>query len=88
MESSVINDPDLAIGTAKELVETGCKTILSDWAIDIPKSADLPQLIKLTCKQLELTPDDISDKVKAAETIKKVLGSLAALTQGIAELRN
>lgn len=30
MESSVMNDPDLAIGTAKELVETCCKTILNE----------------------------------------------------------
>jgi hypothetical protein len=28
MEASVLNDPALAIGTAKELVETCCKTIL------------------------------------------------------------
>jgi hypothetical protein len=88
MEASVENDPDLAIGTAKELVETCCKTILGERGIEIPKGADLPAIAKLTCKQLQLTPDNIADKAKAAETIKRLLSNLATITQGISELRN
>jgi hypothetical protein len=88
MESSVINDPDLAIGTAKELVETCCKTILIERGITIPKGADLPQLVKLTSKELQLTPEDIPGEAKAADTIKRLLSNLATITQGIAELRN
>jgi hypothetical protein len=52
MESAVVNDPDLAIGTAKELVETCCRTILTERGISVPKSIDLPQLVKLTSKEL------------------------------------
>jgi hypothetical protein len=88
MEAAVTNDPFLAIGTAKELVETCCKTILAKCEIEIPKSIELPKLVKLTCKELNLTPADISDQKKAAETIKVLLSNLAAITQGIAELRN
>ncbi len=88
MEASVVNDPGLAIGTAKELVETCCKTILHERGIEIPKNADLPQLVKATSKELQLTPDDIPDQAKAAETIKRLLSNLATITQGIAELRN
>jgi AbiJ-like protein/abortive infection Abi-like protein len=88
MESSVVNDPDLAIGTAKELVETCCKTILTERGVTMPKSADLPQLVKLTSKELQLTPDDIPGQAKAADTIKRLLSNLATITQGIAELRN
>jgi hypothetical protein len=88
MEASVLNDPDLAIGTAKELVETCCKTILHERKVEIPKGIDLPQLTKLTSKQLQLTPDHIADEAKAADTIKRLLSNLAIITQGIAELRN
>jgi hypothetical protein len=88
MEASVVNDPDLAIGTAKELVETCCKTILHERRIEIPKNADLPQLVKLTSKELHLTPEDIPDEAKAARTIRHLLSNLASITQGIAELRN
>lgn len=88
MESAVQNDPGLAIGTAKELVETCCKTILRERGIEIPRNADLPSLIKTTSKELELTPEDIPDQAKAAKTIKRLLSNLATITQGIAELRN
>ena len=88
MEAAVANDPALAIGTAKELVETCCKTILQARRIQFGKSADLPELVKLTIKELELTPDDIPDKAKAADTMKRLLSNLATITQGVAELRN
>jgi hypothetical protein len=88
MEVAVTNDPLLAIGTAKELVETCCKTILSDRSIEVPKNTDLPKLVKLTCKELDLTPANISDKHKASETIRRLLSNLATITQGVAELRN
>ena len=88
MEAAVRNDPALAIGTAKELVETCCKTILEARSVKFAKSDDIPKLIKLTAKALELTPDDIPDKAKANETIKRLLSNLATIAQGIAELRN
>lgn len=88
METSVLNDPSLAIGTAKELVETCCKTILNERGISPPSNTDLPKLIKLTSKELELTPSDIPDKAKATDTIRRLLSNLASITQGIAELRN
>jgi hypothetical protein len=88
MEASVNNDPGLSIGTSKELVETICKTILNDRNIAFSKGADIPELVKLTCKELKLTPDDIADKSKAVETIKRLLSNLATITQGVAELRN
>lgn len=88
MEAAVQNDPGLAIGTAKELVETCCRTILAERQVEIPRNPDLPQLVKLTSRQLELTPADIPEQAKAADTIKRLLSNLATITQGIAELRN
>lgn len=88
METAVYNDPSLAIGTAKELVETCCKTILKERGIDLPSRSDLPKLVKHTSRELQLTPDDIPNQAKAAETIKRLLSNLATITQGIAELRN
>lgn len=88
MEASVMNDPALAIGTAKELVETCCKTILEARGVTFSKSADLPELMKLTMKELKLTPDDVPERAKAADTVKRLLSNLATITHGIAELRN
>lgn len=88
MEAAVASDPALAIGTAKELVETCCKTILNERGVAFSRSTDLPELAKLTIKELALTPSDIPDTAKAADTVKRLLSNLATITQGIAELRN
>ena len=88
MEVAVNQDPELAIGTAKELVETCCKSILSECDVSYSKSDDLPRLVKSTVQQLQLTPTDIPDKAKASDTIKRLLSNMASITQGVAELRN
>ena len=88
MEKAINHDPELAIGTAKESVETCCKSILEECNIQFTKKEKLTKLVKLTVKQLELTPEDIPDKAKASDTIKNLLSNLATITQGIAELRN
>ena len=88
MDAAVESDPALAIGTAKELVETCCKTILNDRGVVVPGKVDLAQLVKFTTKQLKLTPEDIPDRAKAGDTIKRLLSNLATITQGITELRN
>ncbi|MGH9498318.1 MAG: abortive infection family protein [Terriglobales bacterium] len=88
METAVANDPALAIGTAKELIETICKTILDERNRTYSKSADIPELVKATAKALKLTPDDIPDTAKASDTIRRILGNLGSIPQGIAELRN
>ena len=81
-------DVELAIGSAKELVESCCKTILEERHEAIPKGVDVVQLVKITTKKLSLTPEDIVDEQKASETIRSVLGSLAAIPKGMADLRN
>lgn len=88
MEAAVNQDPELAIGTAKELLETCCKSILHECDIPYSKGDDLPKLVKYTVNQLQLTPQDIPGKAKASEIIKRLLSNLASITQGVAELRN
>lgn len=87
LENAVERDPALAIGTAKDLVETCCKTILTKRGIEVSRNADLPELTKLLAKELNLVPEGISDMAKGAETIRLILRNLTALTQYLAELR-
>ena len=88
IENSIESDPELAIGNAKELLETICKNILDQKKIMYTKNNDLPDLMKMLCKELKLTPDDVHENAKGAETIRKVLGNLTVITTGVAELRN
>lgn len=88
IESQIDVDPRLAIGTAKELIETVCKTILGERGVEFDPKGDLSPLVKLTREQLKLVPEDIPDAVKGADAIRKILGSLTTITYGLAELRN
>ena len=88
METAISNDPDLAIGTAKELIETVCKTVLNDRGIAYSKDVKLAKLVRLACESLSLTPENIPNSSKASDTIKGILGNLSSFTQNMAELRN
>lgn len=87
LEGAADKDPALAIGTAKDLVETCCKTILSMRGATISPKADLPELTKQLAKELKLVPDDVAAHHKGAETVRLILRNLSALTQYLAELR-
>ena len=88
LRDAVDEDPGLAIGTAKEMIETACKTILEDQGVSFDAGSDLPELLKATRKELKLLPDDIPQAVRGAATIKRLLSSLGQLGYGLAELRN
>lgn len=89
IQNNIETDPALAVGTAKDLVESCCKAILSSLpdAEQPTKGDDLPKLSKKLCKALALVPEDIPEKARGAEVIKRTLSNLAQITKGIAELR-
>ncbi|MDR5803748.1 abortive infection family protein [Caballeronia sp. LZ001] len=87
LEHAVERDPALAIGTAKELVETCCKTILTKRSVEFSKSDDLGNLTKKVATELKLVPEGISDEAKGAENIKLILRNLTQLTNNLAQLR-
>lgn len=88
MENAIDSDPELAIGTSKELVEGVCKTILTNHHVPYGKNDDLPKIMKLTAKALQLSRDDVPDQRPAADTIRRILSNFASIVQSIAELRN
>jgi hypothetical protein len=88
LRASVDDDPSLAIGTAKEMVETVCKEILTDLSVVFADDADIPSLIKLVRTQLRLLPTDVPKEAKGSETIRTLLGNLGHVAQGLGELRN
>ena len=87
LEHALDHDPALAIGTAKELVETCCKTILAKRCVSITKSDNLGDLTKKLTKELQLVPDGITDETKGADTIRHILRNLTQITSNLAQLR-
>ena len=87
MEASIETDPSLAIGTAKELIETCCKTILAERGKPVVGTPDVSTLTKGTLKELNLVPEGIPDAARGADVIKRLLSNLGTIGNGLAELR-
>ncbi len=78
-------DPDLAIGTAKELVETVCKTILQDLNGEFDTSWSLGRMFKAANESLGMSSfgDDAHP-----EAVRRITGGLNTVVAGLSELRN
>jgi hypothetical protein len=87
LESSIETDPSLAIGTAKELIETCCKTILAERGKPVDGTPDVSTLTKQTMKELRLIPEGIPDSARGSDVIKRLLSNLGTIGNGLAELR-
>ena len=87
LENAIERDPALAIGTAKELIETCCKSILTRRGVVFTKSEDLGDLTKKVTKELQLVPEGITDETKGADNIRLILRNLTQLTNNLAQLR-
>jgi AbiJ N-terminal domain 3/Abortive infection C-terminus len=88
MQEAVEKDPELAIGTAKEFLETLCKTILSERRIAVSKNEDFPALVKATVKSLSVVPKSLAAQPQSEKTIAALLGNLGAIGHQLAEMRN
>ena len=87
MEQSVDTDPELAIGTAKELIETVCKTILSERGKPVQGTPNIPALTKATLKELNLVPEGIHAEARGSNVIRRILNNLGSIGNDLAELR-
>jgi hypothetical protein len=87
LEAVADSDPRLAIGTAKELVETVCKSILRERGVEVDSTWEFPKLVGEVRRELHLLPEDVDSDTRGKDAIKRVLGSLGSIAQGINELR-
>jgi hypothetical protein len=88
LQRSAHNDPPLAIGTAKELVESTAKTVLLEVGESVDDKEDLPALVTRAQRALGLHPSSAQLSPDGTDAVKRVLGGLMNVTSGLAELRN
>lgn len=81
-------NPTDAIGKAKELIESCCKTILDNKGVAWDKNWNMGKLTGETLNLLNLTPESISENDPVSENIKAVLGNLRGISTKLAEIRN
>lgn len=82
---TVESDPRLAVSTAKALIESTAKCVLSARGVTYTKSDDVTQLVARSQQALGLAAKGASGE---DESLRRVLGSLATLAQNVTEIRN
>lgn len=87
MTESVSGDPELAIGTAKEFVETIAKTILKKLDRKVGSDEDLSKLVYSVLDEIKPFDSKIKDE-KLEKLVKKTNGVLLTMVGCIGELRN
>ena len=87
MEKAVDTDTELAIGTAKEFIETICKTILVEMGDEVNDKDEVIELVKKVRGHLELLPSDVRKSSRGGPVLKRVLSNVGTIAQGLAELR-
>lgn len=88
MRAAIHNDPGLAIGTAKELIESVSKTVLQQRGVAFDTSADAPRLARMALEAVAIVPPDWTGDERVAGSIRSLLGALTQVGTRLAELRN
>ncbi|WP_165872825.1 abortive infection family protein [Nocardioides jejuensis] len=81
-------DPRLAVGMAKEMVESTCKLVLDKLTVPHGKADDATQLAVRVHQSLGLHAKSLDQQLENIQGLRSVLGGLNSISQGIAELRN
>lgn len=88
IQRAIVDDPPLAVGSAKELVESTAKAVLLERGLAVDDKDDLPALVSKAQRALALHPSSVTEGPDGTEAVKKILGGVMAVTSGLAELRN
>jgi Abortive infection C-terminus len=85
---SISNDPALAVGSAKEMVESTAKAVLQHLGEPFDTSWELPKLTRAVQLALGLDPSNAQSGPDGNDGVKRILGAVATIPNGLAQLRN
>lgn len=88
LRDAVERDPDLAIGTAKEFVETLCKAILAERNQVVPRDIEFPALVRKTIGAVEIVRPGTANAAEVEKLFAPLIGNLSAIGHKLAEIRN
>jgi hypothetical protein len=87
MWDNVEDNPDAAIGAAKEAIEATAKHILTAAGESIGEVEKMPGLIARSQETLGVHAKVVDSSKRASDSIKAILGSLSKVALGVNELR-
>jgi len=88
LELAVVENTGLAFDLAKTLVESTCKTILTERGGTFEKEDDLPKVFKAATLTVPFLPVAMLSDPGARKSLQQTLSGLNTALQGVCELRN
>lgn len=88
MEKAQDENPTEAIGMAKELIESCCKTIMQERAVSYDQAWQFDKLVSETLNLMGLKAKNVDTSEPEIEAVKKMLGSLRTIAESVNHLRN
>jgi AbiJ N-terminal domain 5/Abortive infection C-terminus len=79
------SDLGLAIGSAKELLESVLRTVTNNH--EQKPTEDIPTLLKKAQKELDIDPKGVDGTLPGADSLKRTLSNLGQVVIGVAEIR-
>jgi hypothetical protein len=88
IQRAITDDPALAVGSAKELIESTAKIVLAERGIAVSDRAGLPELVRQAQQALALHPSSAVPGPDGTDAVRRILGGVSTIAAGLAELRN
>jgi len=88
LSDTVDQDPEAAIGAAKDFLETICKSIIAERGEAISPKADFGELHSAARSLLKLLPSRIDNSDRGNKAMNKFLQGIGGMLSGIIDLRN
>ncbi len=88
LQQALEGDPELAIGQAKDFLESITKTVLKAKSVPWSRSDSFPGLVKKALNALAVVPAGIDNQGPTEQAIRGMINSLGATTDKMTEIRN
>jgi len=88
LELAVVENTGLAFDLARTLIESACKTILTERGSTFDKDDDLPKLFRAASLTVPFLPVALATDAAARKSLQQTLSGLSTAVQGVCELRN
>jgi hypothetical protein len=88
LELAVVENTGLAFDLARTLIESACKTIITERGSTFDKDDDLPKLFKAAALAVPFLPVELAFDAGARKSLQQTLSGLSTALQGVCELRN
>jgi hypothetical protein len=89
LEEAMPDRPGVVVSFCRTIIETTCKTILTDRAVPVDAAWEAPKLVSESMKYLNLGPsEDGGVDAKLRSGTKSLVRGMNQIVQGIVEIRN